>query len=239
MKTRKFLVYCIIYTAVVAGLTYSLNSSDFTFELLGQAITLPVAVWVALPVALLALLALLHIAYHGYAFYRYKKWIKKDSQLYKDLAKELVGPKALAIAYEGEIIAAKALSNFSKQNDKIKIAAGVVAGQVVGKEMIAKLANIPPREQLLTMLACGLIAPVRNVTIGLNMLKEKADKMSKGDWQKWHKLKREAQKLIEGIDKLKSEPVKNRRKLKVITLLNQANEIYPLNYEEWMFGFWE
>lgn len=73
----------------------------------------------------------------------------------------------------------------------------------------------------------------------LNMLKEKADKMSKGDWQKWHKLKREAQKLIEGIDKLKSEPVKNRRKLKVITLLNQANEIYPLNYEEWMYGFWE
>ena len=88
MKTRKFLVYCIIYIAVVAGLTYSLNSSDFTFELLGQAITLPVAVWVALPVALLALLAILHIAYHGYAFYRYKKWIKKDSQLYKDLAKE-------------------------------------------------------------------------------------------------------------------------------------------------------
>ena len=88
MKTRKFLVYCIIYIAVIAGLTYSLNSSDFTFELLGQAITLPVAVWVALPVALLALLAILHIAYHGYAFYRYKKWIKKDSQLYKDLAKE-------------------------------------------------------------------------------------------------------------------------------------------------------
>ena len=88
MKTRKFLVYCIIYIAVVAGLTYSLNSSDFTFEFLGQAITLPVAVWVALPVAILALLAILHIAYHGYAFYRYKKWIKKDSQLYKDLAKE-------------------------------------------------------------------------------------------------------------------------------------------------------
>ena len=88
MKTRKFLVYCIIYIVVVAGLTYSLNSSDYTFELLGQTITLPIAIWVALPVAVLALLALLHIAYHGYAFYRYKKWIKKDSQLYKDLAKE-------------------------------------------------------------------------------------------------------------------------------------------------------
>ncbi|MGP1359247.1 LapA family protein [Campylobacter sp.] len=90
MKTRKFLVYCIIYIIVIAALTYSLNSSDYTFEFLGQAITLPVAIWISLPVALLAILALLHISYHGYTFYRYKKWIKKDSQLYKDLAKEVL-----------------------------------------------------------------------------------------------------------------------------------------------------
>ena len=98
---------------------------------------------------------------------------------YKDLAKELVGPKALAISYEDEIIAAKTLSEFSKQNDKIKLTAGVVAGQVINKEMITKLANIPPRDQLLTMLAVGLISPIRNITIGLNMLKEKQEKENK------------------------------------------------------------
>ena len=90
MKTRKFLVYCIIYIIVIAALTYSINSSDYTFEFLGQAITLPVAIWISLPVALLAILAILHISYHGYTFYRYKRWIKKDSQLYKDLAKEVL-----------------------------------------------------------------------------------------------------------------------------------------------------
>lgn len=90
MKTRKFLVYCIIYIIVIAALTYSINSSDYTFEFLGQAITLPVAIWISLPVALLAILAILHISYHGYTFYRYKRWIRKDSQLYKDLAKEVL-----------------------------------------------------------------------------------------------------------------------------------------------------
>ena len=45
--------------------------------------------------------------------------------------------------------------------------------------MITKLANIPPRDQLLTMLAVGLISPIRNITIGLNMLKEKQEKENK------------------------------------------------------------
>jgi len=32
---------------------------------------------------------------------------------------------------------------------------------------------------------------------------------------------------------------KIRRKEKILFLLNQANEIYPLNTEKWMRGFWE
>ncbi|MGF7108538.1 hypothetical protein [Treponema pedis] len=73
----------------------------------------------------------------------------------------------------------------------------------------------------------------------LNSLKEKADKMSDYDWQKWHRLKTEAQKLIEGIENLKSETAKKKRKEKILLLLNQANELYPLNDEKRMHGFLE
>lgn len=69
-------------------------------------------------------------------------------------------------------------------------------------------------------------------------LKEKSEKMSDKDWQRWHRLKNEAQKLIEGIEELKSENAKIRRKEKILLLLNEANEIYPLNTEKWMHGFW-
>lgn len=75
--------------------------------------------------------------------------------------------------------------------------------------------------------------------LNLDLLKEKSGKMTTKDWQNWHSIKRDAEKLIEGIDKLKTNHAKNKRRTKIEFLLNQANEIYPLNYEEWMHGFWK
>ena len=79
---------------------------------------------------------------------------------------------------------------------------------------------------------------VREKILWREILKEKSERMSIKDWQKWHGLKNKAQKLIEGMEDLKSENAKMRRKEKILLLLNQANEIYPLNTEKWMYGFW-
>ena len=78
---------------------------------------------------------------------------------------------------------------------------------------------------------------IKETFLNLDLLKEKSDKMTTKDWQNWHGLKRYAEKLIEGIDDLKTDRAKNKRRTKIESLLNQANEIYPLNYEEWMYGF--
>ena len=83
------------------------------------------------------------------------------------------------------------------------------------------------------------IQEIKETFLRLDLLKEKSDKMTTKDWQNWHSLKRYAEQLIEGIDKLKTDHAKNKRRTKIESLLNQANEIYPLNYEEWMYGFWE
>ena len=72
MKTRKFLIYSIIYILAVGVFVYSFNNSTYTFELLGWSLNLPIAVWFMLPVAILAALAVLHIFYHSFSFYRYK-----------------------------------------------------------------------------------------------------------------------------------------------------------------------
>lgn len=80
---------------------------------------------------------------------------------------------------------------------------------------------------------------VRKIFLWREILKEKSEQMSVKDWQKWHGLKNKAQKLVEGMGDLKSENAKIRRKEKILFLLNQANEIYPLNTEKWMRGFWE
>ena len=80
---------------------------------------------------------------------------------------------------------------------------------------------------------------IKETFLRLDLLKEKSGKMTTKDWQNWHGLKRDAEKLIEGIDDLKTDRAKNKRRTKIESLLNQASEIYPLNYEEWMHGFWK
>jgi len=83
------------------------------------------------------------------------------------------GPKAILFS-ESEIVEpAKILNDFAKSHDKVKIGAGIVEGVVVGPEKIAELANMPSYEALLTMLAGGMLQPLRDIAVGLNMLSEK------------------------------------------------------------------
>lgn len=89
MKTRRFMVYSLIYLILITALVYVLDGGDYTLKLLGYELSLPVALWFALPVAVFALLALLHMIYHSISFYAYKRNIKKDTELYADFAKEI------------------------------------------------------------------------------------------------------------------------------------------------------
>lgn len=91
---------------------------------------------------------------------------------FKNFSKDLKGPKAIAISYENVVIAAKELSELAKKNDRVKIYSGIVEGVEVNNEYLTKLANIPPRQELLTILALGMLQPLRNLAVGINMLKE-------------------------------------------------------------------
>lgn len=89
MKTRRFIVYSLIYIALVGVLIYSIDASEHTFSLLDYSFTLPLAVWFVIPIAVFALLCIFHIAYHGFEIYMFKRAIKRDESLYKELAKEI------------------------------------------------------------------------------------------------------------------------------------------------------
>lgn len=89
MKTRRFIVYSIIYIVLLGVLVYSIDSSEHTFGLLGYSFTMPLALWIAAPVAVFALLCIAHIAYHGFEIYMFKRSIKRDEILYKELAREV------------------------------------------------------------------------------------------------------------------------------------------------------
>lgn len=91
---------------------------------------------------------------------------------YESLAESFVGAKALILSFDDVVAPAKIIADFAKKNKVVNIEAGVIEGKVVAKDSIMDLANLPSRETLLTQLAAGLLMPVKEIAIGLNMIAE-------------------------------------------------------------------
>lgn len=89
-----------------------------------------------------------------------------------DLSSELEGQNA--IIFGKEILEPiKALDEFAKNHDNVKLVAGLVEGEVVSLDTIKEYASIPSMEGLLTMFAGGLIEHVKNLSIALNLYADK------------------------------------------------------------------
>ncbi len=103
----------------------------------------------------------------------YKNNISRRASIaagYDALADSFTGAKALAISYSDVVAPAKIIYEFAKANKAVQIQAGIVEGRVFNVEQLNELALLPSRETLLTMLAVGLLTPIRELAIGLNMI---------------------------------------------------------------------
>jgi large subunit ribosomal protein L10 len=77
-----------------------------------------------------------------------------------DLLSMLEGPVAIAFVHGDAVGAAKALREFGKTNPALVVKGGLLGSAVMTAGDIAKLAEIPPREELLARLAAGFQAPL-------------------------------------------------------------------------------
>lgn len=97
---------------------------------------------------------------------------------YEKLLESVTGPNAVAFSYEDSVSAAKVIHDFAEENEKLDLKVGVVDGDYMDNARINKIATIPTREELLTMFAGGLIQPIRNIAIAINMHKENLEQQN-------------------------------------------------------------
>lgn len=74
--------------------------------------------------------------------------------------KELPGQIGLVIGYQDEALPAKILHNFAKENESLKMLAGLVRGEYLANQSLVDLAQLPSREELLIGLVSSLAAPL-------------------------------------------------------------------------------
>ncbi len=89
---------------------------------------------------------------------------------FDQLADTFYGAKAIAMSLDDVVAPAKIIYDFSKENKAVQIQAGIIEGRVADVTQMTALANTPSRETLLTMLAVGMLMPIRELAIGLNMI---------------------------------------------------------------------
>ena len=103
-----------------------------------------------------------------YKVYKNTMTSRALDELKIDLNDYLTGPNAITFGSD-ELSIVKILSDFAKEHDKLELKAGIIDGKVAGLEEIKQYASIPSREGLLTMLAGGLMATVRDLSICLDL----------------------------------------------------------------------
>jgi large subunit ribosomal protein L10 len=112
-----------------------------------------------------------------------KYFDKKEVKVGRDVFK---GPTAVAYGKESFIEVAKIITELEKE-DKIKIKHGFIESNLVKKEEIIQVSKLPGKDQLMAQMALSiamplkkfglaLSAPLRNVLILMNNLKEKKEK---------------------------------------------------------------
>ena len=83
----------------------------------------------------------------------------------------LEGPTAVVIGKEDYLGAAKAIYEYSKNNDFYKIKVGVIDGKVVSAEELITLAKLPSRETLIAQLAGALLGNISKLAVALDQVK--------------------------------------------------------------------
>lgn len=93
----------------------------------------------------------------------------KDQDWGTSLGDTLVGMTGVAWSYEDPSAAAKIVRDFRKQNEKLRVKAGIVEGQILdGKAVEQQLAAMPGKDELRGMFLATLQAPLQNFVALLN-----------------------------------------------------------------------
>lgn len=98
---------------------------------------------------------------------RLAKIALKESDM-DTMDEHLKGMTTIAFGMSDPVSPAKVLSEFAKDNEKLRILAGQMDNQVLDAAGIAELAKLPSRDVLLGRLLGSLTSPVQKLAYGLN-----------------------------------------------------------------------
>ncbi|WP_338959486.1 50S ribosomal protein L10 [Spiroplasma endosymbiont of Tiphia femorata] len=98
--------------------------------------------------------------------------LKKE---YSSLESSLVGPNGFIFGFENDLETAKIVSNYAKINKLLVLRGGIFEGKVIDQSELQKIASLPSKLELISMLASCLQAPVRNLALAIKAVAQQKE----------------------------------------------------------------
>jgi len=97
-----------------------------------------------------------------------------STDTYVSTAKEsFKGPIGIAIGYDDPISVVKKILEYSKKNEKLKLSSGIIEGKFCASDSLRAIADIPPKNVLLSIIAGCLKTPLNNLAYALSEIVNK------------------------------------------------------------------
>jgi len=87
---------------------------------------------------------------------------------YECMSDAMVGPLVLAFSQEDPGAAARVISDFSKQNDKLVVKLVSIGGKLLAAGDIKRLADMPTKDQAISLLMAVMNAPIEKLARTIN-----------------------------------------------------------------------
>ena len=109
-----------------------------------------------------------------YKVYKNTLMTRAFNDLGIDLSEGLSGPSAFAFGTD-QVAPVKVLSDFAKNHPALVLKVGIVDGEKADQAKLNEYASLPSRDQLLTMLAGGMIGLVKDLSICLDLYSQQKE----------------------------------------------------------------
>jgi len=90
MGIKRYILLSLVYMFAIGLYVFSFYGESYTLSFFGLSLNLPVALWILIPVFILAIGSVIHLVFYNFKDFLYKRALKKDFEMYQEATKNRI-----------------------------------------------------------------------------------------------------------------------------------------------------
>jgi len=90
MGIKRYILLALVYVVGIGLYVYSFNGESYALDAFGVSLNLPIAVWIVVPVLILAVASVFHLVVYNFKSFLHERALNKDFETFKEISKQKI-----------------------------------------------------------------------------------------------------------------------------------------------------